>query len=64
MAAEGADAAEDKYKGHKRPHELIPGYVKDKEKMEVSTSMMQLLLVLLWGPHLPFLLVLAQECIL
>lgn len=36
MAAEVADAAEDRYKGHKRPHELIPGYVKDKEKIEVS----------------------------
>jgi hypothetical protein len=36
MAAEGADAAEDKYKGHKRPHELIPGYIRDKERIEVS----------------------------
>lgn len=36
MAEQGADAGEDKYKGHKRPHELIPAYIKDKEKIDVS----------------------------
>lgn len=33
-AAEGT--AEDKYRGHKRPHELIPSHIRDKKKIDVS----------------------------
>lgn len=35
-AAEGT--AEDKYRGHKRPHELIPSHIRDKEKIDVSLA--------------------------
>lgn len=39
MAEQGAEAGEDKYKGHKRPHELIPDYIKDREKIDVSVQL-------------------------
>lgn len=37
-AAAGADATGDKHKGHKRPHELIPDYIKSRDKIDVSVS--------------------------
>lgn len=36
-AAAEASAA-DKYRGHKRPHELIPSHIRDKEKIDVSLA--------------------------
>lgn len=39
MAEQEAEAGADKYKGHKRPHELIPDYIKDREKIDVSVQL-------------------------
>lgn len=39
MAEQAAEAADDKFKGHKRPHELIPDHIKDREKIEVCLQL-------------------------
>jgi hypothetical protein len=55
MAEQGAEAGEEKYKGHKRPHELIPDYIKDREKIDVSGK----LCTSLAGTHMSQVLLLA-----
>jgi hypothetical protein len=39
MAEQEAEAGADKYKGHKRPHELIPDYIKDRGKIDVGVQL-------------------------